>query len=309
MVDTSPDAPAPADPPLLEQDFVKLEKAIESGVWDVDGDDFNLYVSEEGDEGLPGAVLMTEGNLDDGTQTEFVHEFCDGAGSRISRIVAHLVLEELDNDTGGSFTVGLSYDEDFEESAVLGVILRSARDEEWTMEPTASSSASPLRVCLLLNGEVVLPDIGPLPVRVELDVSLRWETGSRRVTLRHRLHGMPSSAALASAASIAAATAGDAAEAPTGKSEEEPQPSAESTGSEADDAKAPTSDGHGKADAGPIKSSPVSGASADWSPETSADFYTRGNHVKTVKAFCLRSKGTLRVRLLYARCEGPTSGS
>lgn len=177
------DRTAPQSIVLLEQNFAKLEEAIEGGVWEIDGDDLSLYACDgASDDGPAGAVFVAEGDC--GAQAELVHALCNGEGARVTHLTAKLICESLDADSAGCFTVGLAFDDDFEEAALLAVTLRRLRsdpDEEESINETTKP------VALLLNGNVATDDIGQLPVHVELDVALHWDEGARRIVLHHHV--------------------------------------------------------------------------------------------------------------------------
>jgi len=182
----------------FEQDFARLEEAIESGVWEVDADGDTLYVSEAGDTcGPPGAVVVSGGLC----CTELVHwlvgESDDSQGIRIKRIALQLVLEELDenDDSPGMFTLGVSFDEDFEEAAILAVTLKRPRravadESDDGVQSSGRESAKEENdrsetIALMLNGDVAIEDIGALPARIHIDVAFCWDTG--KIHLLHRI--------------------------------------------------------------------------------------------------------------------------
>uniref|UniRef100_A0A7S0AA01 Uncharacterized protein n=1 Tax=Pyrodinium bahamense TaxID=73915 RepID=A0A7S0AA01_9DINO len=175
---------------LLEQRFAHLEEALQRGVWEADGDDMSLYVSDgSAGEGPAGAVFVTHGTCE--AEAALVHRLRDVEGARVSRLTAHLVCEELDPDSAGTFTVGLAYDDDFEEAALLALTLRRPRElpfEDELPRLGANRRARPPRpVELHANGQVVLADVGTLPVCLELDAELHWAATPRSVVLRHCL--------------------------------------------------------------------------------------------------------------------------
>mmetsp|Transcript_64790 Transcript_64790/g.169636 ORF Transcript_64790/g.169636 Transcript_64790/m.169636 type:complete len:238 (-) Transcript_64790:19-732(-) len=179
---------------LLEQDFSLLEEALNGGVWEVDGDDLNLYTcdGDKGD-GPAGAVIVSSG--DSGAVTELVHRLKGGAGARVTSLVLRLLCEEIDVQSEGTFTVGLAFDEDLEESSLLSVTLRRPRHSPGEHEDTPNSkdeALPPRPVGLHLNGEPVAEDLGELPCYLELEAALSWE-GERKVVLRH--HTGPDGAA------------------------------------------------------------------------------------------------------------------
>jgi len=206
---------SPPSQTLIEQDFACLEEALDAGVWEVDGDDLSLYVCEEGDASGPaGAVLATDGHCHE--SAELVHWLSgqggagDGAGARVASLTAHIVIEELDAETAGTFTVGLAYDDDFEEAAILALTLRRAR-----RDPGHEGGRDDLSVpvSLLLNGSEVCTDIGELPARMEFEATLRWDEGARRVELRYCVSpssggGVPIAADTAAAAATPDVTEG-----------------------------------------------------------------------------------------------------
>lgn len=184
----------PADAPVaatgscvvvLEQDFSKLDEAIANGLWEVDGDDYSLYVCEEGEGGGPaGAVLVAEGAC--GSQAELVHHLQGGTGARVTQLTVHLLCEDLDTESCGSFTVGLAFDEDFEEASLLALTLRRPRDDFGEKE-ALEGEMPPKPAGFFANGNPIVEDIGPLPVRVELGALLHWDETPRRVALQYRI--------------------------------------------------------------------------------------------------------------------------
>merc|ERR1712048_706736 len=72
------------------------------------------------------------------------------------------------------------------EAALLAVTLRRRRPDPDEKE---TESDLPKPVGLMLNGEMVVDDLGLLPVHLELDVTLRWDQdgAGRRVVLKHRV--------------------------------------------------------------------------------------------------------------------------
>jgi len=173
----------PASVIVLEQRFSMLEDALNLGVWEVDGDDLSIYVCEEGaDDGPPGAMFVAQGQFD--AEASLVHPLCDGKGARVSELSMTLICEELDVDTTGTFTVGLAYDEDFEEATLLAITLRHPRvnpgDGDATMEELS-------KVQLQVNGELVNDHVGALPLVLQLDARLCWDSANRSVKVRHRV--------------------------------------------------------------------------------------------------------------------------
>jgi len=173
---------------LFEQDFAQFEEALQDGSWEVDGDNLNLYLCEEGDGKLGGAVLVTEGNCD--SDAELVRCLdCSGSqggeGPRVTRVTTQLLCEELDEGSGGAFTAALAYGEDLVEAMLLALTLRRARpdaDEEDT-------GGKP--IALFANGTSVVEDIGPLPRRVELEAVLHWDEDPRRTVVQYRILPAP----------------------------------------------------------------------------------------------------------------------
>lgn len=167
---------------MLEQDFALLEDAIEGGVWEVDGDELNLYVSDGSDvDGPAGAVLVTEGGS--GSSAEIVHRLREGQGARVVQLRMRIIAEELDVESTGMFTVCLAFDEDLEESSLMTISVRRP-----TLPPGEQEEADtpPRPVELRLNGETCRADVGSLPVLVELNAELCWDSGARSIRLRHR---------------------------------------------------------------------------------------------------------------------------
>eukprot|EP00930_Biecheleria_cincta_P001516 TRINITY_DN102657_c0_g1_i1.p1 TRINITY_DN102657_c0_g1~~TRINITY_DN102657_c0_g1_i1.p1 ORF type:complete len:242 (-),score=33.31 TRINITY_DN102657_c0_g1_i1:300-1025(-) len=175
---------------LLDQDFSKLEESLEAGVWEVDGDSLCLYASSKDEDStheLPGAVLVTEGSVE--SMAELVHRIRSGEGAQVTRLSVDLVCESMDIDSNGIFTVGLAFDDDFEEAALLAVTIRRTRPEtKGPREPgdPPEPPEQPKPVGVQMNGEVILEDVGELPARIFLDVELHWGK-ERRAILRHRL--------------------------------------------------------------------------------------------------------------------------
>mmetsp|Transcript_30526 Transcript_30526/g.59898 ORF Transcript_30526/g.59898 Transcript_30526/m.59898 type:complete len:261 (+) Transcript_30526:44-826(+) len=173
----------PASDVVLEQRFSKLEDALNLGVWEADGDDLSLYVCEEGaDDGPAGAMFVAQGEWD--AEAQLVHFLRDGKGARISELSMTLICEELDIDTCGTFTVGLAYDDDFEEATLLAITLRHPRvnpgDGDATLEELS-------RVQLKVNGELINAHVGSLPLVLQLDARLCWDSAKRSVKVRHRI--------------------------------------------------------------------------------------------------------------------------
>mmetsp|Transcript_82323 Transcript_82323/g.245505 ORF Transcript_82323/g.245505 Transcript_82323/m.245505 type:complete len:257 (+) Transcript_82323:56-826(+) len=172
---------------VLEQHFAQLEEALAGGAWEVDGDDISLYVcdGQTPGEGPAGAVLVTQGDC--GAEAELVHRFQGGDGARVDRLSTHLVCEALNPDSFGTFTVGLAYDEDFQEAALLAISLRRPRA---LLEEAAEGGKpkEPVAVELQLNGKVLEPDVGTLPVRLELDAELTWAGKQSSVKVWYRLN-------------------------------------------------------------------------------------------------------------------------
>mmetsp|Transcript_21339 Transcript_21339/g.45417 ORF Transcript_21339/g.45417 Transcript_21339/m.45417 type:complete len:257 (+) Transcript_21339:43-813(+) len=168
---------------LVDQDFSRLEEALEKELWEVDGDDLSLYTCSDEKDGPPGAVLVTEGGGD--SQAELVHRLRGGDGAQVTRLVARLILEALDAESTSIFTIGLAFDDDFEETALLAVTLRWPRENPGDLEPGVQPP--PRLIQLVLNGDVAVDDVGELPAQVDIDVRLFWDEATRRATLRHRI--------------------------------------------------------------------------------------------------------------------------
>lgn len=174
---------------ILEQDFSKLEEALEREVWEADGDSLSLYVCEETDDFPPGAMIITEGGAD--SQAELVHWFPGSQAPRITQVTASLICEALDADSGGAFAIRLAFDEDLEETALLAVTLRRPRESAGEVVGNSEVPADPpppgsLPVGLHVNGKIAVEDVGKLPILVELTASLNWDKDARRVEVRHR---------------------------------------------------------------------------------------------------------------------------
>lgn len=165
---------------FISQDFRTLEEAISNGIWSVDADDLELYVCEESQS----AVFISQGNSE--CEAMLAHEFEGGTGACITQLKCVFVCEDLDRDASSSFTVGLAFDEDFEEAALLAITLRRLRpcpgDPESNSQPEV-----PHHVSLVLNGQTAVEDIGALPVRIDMDVTLSWESNPREAHMRYKL--------------------------------------------------------------------------------------------------------------------------
>lgn len=173
----------PASVIVLEQRFSMLEDALNLGVWEADGDDLSLYVCEEGaQDGPAGAMFVGQGKCD--AEAHLVHFLCDGKGARISELNMTLICEELDTDTNGTFTVGLAYDDDFEEATLLAITLRHPRINPGDGDASAEELS---KVQLQVNGELVNAHIGALPQVLQLDARLCWDSANRSVKVRHRV--------------------------------------------------------------------------------------------------------------------------
>ncbi|CAE7781561.1 unnamed protein product [Symbiodinium pilosum] len=167
----------------FKQDFAELEDALGEGVWEVEGD--NLYF--EAKDASSGAVVASEGGV--GSIAELVHQLNKGLGCQATNLTMALICEAIDVDSDGTFTVGLAFDEDFEETALLAVTLRRPRPEpKLPREPgdPPEDPEMPRPIVLQVNGQVACEDVGELPVKIELDVQLCWDE-KRTAVLRHRL--------------------------------------------------------------------------------------------------------------------------
>lgn len=172
---------------VLNQNFAKLSDAIEEEVWEVDGDDVELYEcdgSTPGD-GPTGALFQTAGGT--ASSAQLVHQLKSeesAAGARVSRILATLHVEELDPETSASFAIGLAFNEDLEESSLLAVTVRRPRQDPDEAEEAELDKGNELH----LNGVIATTELGKrLPLRFDLDITLTWGSSGadRRVTLRH----------------------------------------------------------------------------------------------------------------------------
>eukprot|EP00931_Biecheleriopsis_adriatica_P099457 TRINITY_DN73997_c0_g1_i1.p1 TRINITY_DN73997_c0_g1~~TRINITY_DN73997_c0_g1_i1.p1 ORF type:complete len:245 (+),score=60.93 TRINITY_DN73997_c0_g1_i1:38-772(+) len=180
-------------PVLFEQDFAKLEQSLEAGEWEVDGDDLCLLSTGDSeataDDGLPGAVVVTEGGVE--ALAELAHRIRGDQGAQVTRLALELVCESLHNDSNGTFTVGLAFDDDLEEAALLAVTVRRPRPESKLPREPGDPPEEPEEVkpvSLQINGEVAAESLGDLPVRLQLDVRLQWGSKEeRKAVLRHRL--------------------------------------------------------------------------------------------------------------------------
>mmetsp|Transcript_52125 Transcript_52125/g.124157 ORF Transcript_52125/g.124157 Transcript_52125/m.124157 type:complete len:257 (+) Transcript_52125:200-970(+) len=177
---------------LLEQNFASLEQAIESGDWEVDGDDVELRVTNgEDNEGPSGALLSASGRSD--ARAELCHWLNGGDGSQVHQLRVKFIIEELDVRSCGSFTVGLAFDEDFEEEAILAITLRHTRIDPTDGEVEAGGCEGEVfsfadSMEMLLNGRLLTKDVVGLPLRVELNCRLRWdEDRTRKVGVHYRL--------------------------------------------------------------------------------------------------------------------------
>lgn len=173
------DGPQFASPALFHQAFSSLEEALQYDVWTFDSDGPELY------EDSGAAVLLAQG--DSNAEATLVHELADGEGARIDRLTCDFACEGLERDSNSIFTVGLAFNEDLEEAALLAITLRRLRPDPGDPESTAPPPALPQSISLVLNGLTVVEDIGELPVRVEVDVALDWDAGARRACMRYRL--------------------------------------------------------------------------------------------------------------------------
>mmetsp|Transcript_52283 Transcript_52283/g.93777 ORF Transcript_52283/g.93777 Transcript_52283/m.93777 type:complete len:246 (+) Transcript_52283:103-840(+) len=180
---------------LLEQDFAKLEEAIEAGLWEVDGEGLSLYATGDGSEvesdpGPPGAVIVTEGS--EGL-AELVHRIRGAEGAEVSRLTAAIRCEVIDDKS--AFTVGLAFDDDLEEAALLALTLRRPRPETKMPEPGAppfpEEDTSVRPVMLQLNGKacgLAGEAVEVLGASIDLDLELHWgQKDERKVVLHHRL--------------------------------------------------------------------------------------------------------------------------
>ncbi|CAE7190420.1 unnamed protein product, partial [Symbiodinium necroappetens] len=167
-------------------DFRELEEALEEGLWEVEGD--NLYFAVEAkDASSAGAVVASDGGV--GSIAELVHQLNGGHGCQVTRLTMAVICEAIDIDSNGTFTIGLAFDDDFEETALLAVTIRRPRPEpRLPREPgdPPEEPEMPKPIALHLNGQVAAEDVGDLPVKIEFDVQLSWDE-TRTAILRHRL--------------------------------------------------------------------------------------------------------------------------
>mmetsp|Transcript_34553 Transcript_34553/g.109369 ORF Transcript_34553/g.109369 Transcript_34553/m.109369 type:complete len:280 (-) Transcript_34553:44-883(-) len=267
---------------LLEQNFANLEEAMEAELWEVDGDDLQLYACEPGgpsEDGPPGAVLVTEGKSDG--WAELVHSLAGGAGARVCRLTSSFICESLDNDSAGSFTVGLAFNEDLEESSLLALTLRRTREN-----PGEDESGLVRPIELHVNGALAVADVLPLPVRADLEVELCWDAmapGGRRVRLLHRLSQVALSGGASGSTSDGVAALAEEVAAVAAPVTEVVAAAAGAAGAAA--------------------------TAEDGRPgETIVDFYTTGDKFDKATALYFRSTGKVKVRLLHVAChhEEPT---
>mmetsp|Transcript_52043 Transcript_52043/g.122143 ORF Transcript_52043/g.122143 Transcript_52043/m.122143 type:complete len:235 (+) Transcript_52043:69-773(+) len=170
----------------FKQDFKELEEALEEGLWEVEGD--NLYFAVEAkDASCAGAVVASDGGV--GSIAELVHQLNGGHGCQVTRLTMAVICETIDMESNGTFTIGLAFDEDFEETALLAVTIRRPRPEpRLPREPgdPPEEPEMPKPIALHVNGQVAAEDVGDLPVKIEFDVQLFWDE-TRTAILRHRL--------------------------------------------------------------------------------------------------------------------------
>lgn len=159
---------------------------MEEGLWEVEGD--NLYFAVEAkDASSAGAVVASDGGV--GSIAELVHQLNGGHGCQVTRLTMAVICEAIDIDSNGTFTIGLAFDDDFEETALLAVTIRRPRPEpRLPREPgdPPEEPEMPKPIALHLNGQVAAEDVGDLPVKIEFDVQLSWDE-TRTAILRHRL--------------------------------------------------------------------------------------------------------------------------
>eukprot|EP00929_Paragymnodinium_shiwhaense_P026161 TRINITY_DN15609_c0_g1_i1.p1 TRINITY_DN15609_c0_g1~~TRINITY_DN15609_c0_g1_i1.p1 ORF type:complete len:357 (+),score=72.04 TRINITY_DN15609_c0_g1_i1:1526-2596(+) len=174
------------EPWIFEQDFSRLDEAIRDDIWEVDGEDCDLFTCKDGDsDGPAGALVDNKGGT--ASTIEMVHMLRNGAGARVSELSARLVCESVDKDTAGTFTICLAFDEDYEESSLLALTLRRPRENPGDELVNEGKGPQPEKtVGIQMNGIDVLPNVGKLPVLLEFRASLCWNPQGRRVCLRYR---------------------------------------------------------------------------------------------------------------------------
>jgi len=174
---------------VLDQNFSRLESSIEEGIWEADGHDFALYVSEP-HEPEGGAVLVS--GEDHKSWAEIVHSF-GTSGERVTRISASIICELLDQESLGRFSMGLAYNEDIEECSFFSVTLKRPMPDAGEECDVAAAVIRPVE--LRVNGELACSDVGKLPVRLDVEADLSWgsiggegePSGARTVNVRHQL--------------------------------------------------------------------------------------------------------------------------
>jgi len=193
-METSSEAAATSTQVFLDHSFANLEEALEAGTWEVDGDDVELHVCAGGEgEGPAGAVLSAKGRSN--ARAELCHWLNGSDGAQVQQLLIKFIVEELDAASAGTFTVGLAFDEDFEEEAILAVTVRHSRIEPTEGEIDAGGCegeafAMSEKMEVLLNGKKLAKDLKAMPLRIELNCRLRWEEPSRSVGVHYRiLHG------------------------------------------------------------------------------------------------------------------------
>ncbi|CAE7618488.1 unnamed protein product [Symbiodinium microadriaticum] len=186
----------------LNPDFRELEEALEEGLWEVEGD--NLYFAVEAkDASSAGAVVASDGGV--GSIAELVHQLNGGHGCQVTRLTMAVICKAIDIDSNGTFTIGLAFDDDFEETALLAVTIRRPRPEpRLPREPgdPPEEPEMPKPIALHLNGQVrvescqlrliqssmvraaigrqvAAEDVGDLPVKIEFDVQLSWDEATQ----------------------------------------------------------------------------------------------------------------------------------
>merc|ERR1711971_94858 len=91
---------------------------------------------------------------------------------RVSRVSTSIVCELLDQDSMGTFSMGLAFNEDIEECSFLSVTLKRPMPDAG--EESDVAAAVPRPVELRVNGQVACADLGKLPVQVDIEAELNW---------------------------------------------------------------------------------------------------------------------------------------
>jgi len=138
-----------------------------------------LYVQEILARVQPGWFFSATGSAEH--TAEMIYQLREGEGARITTMSIQLVCEDVAQDPEGVFTLGLAFDDDLEESALLAITLRHPRNDPGDEEE--EEKVKPVN--LQLNGTTAMTDVGTLPVFMELDVKLCWDS-NRSASLRYR---------------------------------------------------------------------------------------------------------------------------